>query len=386
MVKVVVPFIDNHYATTRQPEDRLLLGYSKSGWGALSLLARNPEVFGYAASWDAPLLLDFRELWGIAEHFGTADQLNRHQPLSALHRAADKLMGRRRFALLGHSLFGPWPSGEFEKTPHTNTAHQRLVEWGIPHYYSNSIQATHHWDGTWVQSSVAALVELSRPAAGTARSFRCDFAAAENHSVTKLGLDAVTQNGGWIIATAQKTAFAASPTGDNHALLVQGQGGTSYRFTLCPAEVFDLTSGAELSFKTALRGGYGAEGRSYGGNRNHILEGRDALSRPIFRLIVVGYSKHGRIGYLDAEDGLHLFEPRLRRADADTYDPEAMHEVRLTFGVNGIAVSVDGRVLSPQIPYDRRSTTALVDLQLYGTNYAAAAFFDDFVLRPSSDE
>jgi len=59
----VVPFIEERYSTLREPEGRLLFGFSKSGWGAFSLLLTYPDCFGYAASWDAPLLI--REF-----HFG----------------------------------------------------------------------------------------------------------------------------------------------------------------------------------------------------------------------------------------------------------------------------------------------------------------------------
>ena len=89
-VKVVVPFIDRTYQldekrrmdassvriqahadgrgvhpTPVNKESRWLLGFSKSGWGAWSLLARNPDLFGRAAAWDAPLDMPRRK-WSVA--------------------------------------------------------------------------------------------------------------------------------------------------------------------------------------------------------------------------------------------------------------------------------------------------------------------------------
>src|SRR5262245_2541048 len=57
-LKVVVPFIDKTYPVRAEAEGRLLLGFSKSGWGAWSLLLRRPDLFSRAAAWDAPLMLD----------------------------------------------------------------------------------------------------------------------------------------------------------------------------------------------------------------------------------------------------------------------------------------------------------------------------------------
>ncbi|HVV99256.1 MAG TPA: alpha/beta hydrolase-fold protein, partial [Planctomycetaceae bacterium] len=49
-LQVVVPFVHKTYPVEDKPH---LLGFSKSGWGAWSLLLRNPKTFGRAAAWDA---------------------------------------------------------------------------------------------------------------------------------------------------------------------------------------------------------------------------------------------------------------------------------------------------------------------------------------------
>ena len=48
-MKTVVPLIEEHYSALGTAEGRLLFGFSKSGWGALTLILRNPDFFGYAA-------------------------------------------------------------------------------------------------------------------------------------------------------------------------------------------------------------------------------------------------------------------------------------------------------------------------------------------------
>ena len=50
---VVVPFIDASYPTIAAPEGRLVLGYSKSGYGSAMQLVHHPDVFGRAGSWTA---------------------------------------------------------------------------------------------------------------------------------------------------------------------------------------------------------------------------------------------------------------------------------------------------------------------------------------------
>src|SRR5262245_32494414 len=75
----VVPFIEKKYSTLGTPEGRLLFGFSKSGWGAFSLILTYPEYFGYAAAWDSPIL--FTEFhFGMKSIYGTPEQLALYRP------------------------------------------------------------------------------------------------------------------------------------------------------------------------------------------------------------------------------------------------------------------------------------------------------------------
>ena len=73
-IKVVVPFVEKTYPLLANADGRLLLGFSKSGWGAWSLLLRHPDLFGRAAAWDAPMMMDRIGKYGNAPIFG--DQSN----------------------------------------------------------------------------------------------------------------------------------------------------------------------------------------------------------------------------------------------------------------------------------------------------------------------
>ena len=50
MVGTFLQEIDQIAETSVAPAQRLLLGYSKSGWGAVTLLLRHPHIFGRAAA------------------------------------------------------------------------------------------------------------------------------------------------------------------------------------------------------------------------------------------------------------------------------------------------------------------------------------------------
>jgi hypothetical protein len=96
----VVPFVEGRCSTIRGPEGRLLLGFSKSGWGAISLILRNPDFFGYAAAWDAPMMLpDF--YYSMDEVFGTREQLSDYRPDLLAVQRKESFQSRPRLVLLG---------------------------------------------------------------------------------------------------------------------------------------------------------------------------------------------------------------------------------------------------------------------------------------------
>ena len=76
LLKVVVPFVDKTYPVRAKADGRLLLGFSKSGWGAWSLLLRNSDVFGRAIAWDAPLKMDRPGKYGSGDIFGTPENFD----------------------------------------------------------------------------------------------------------------------------------------------------------------------------------------------------------------------------------------------------------------------------------------------------------------------
>jgi S-formylglutathione hydrolase FrmB len=148
-VKVVLPFFEQTYPALAKPEGRLLLGFSKSGWGALTLLLRHPSVFGKAVAWDAPLMMDAPGKYGSGEIFATRDNFTKYQVTKLIEQQGAKLGDKKRLALMGY--------GNFRKDH--QAAHELLEKLKVPHEYQDGPPRKHDWHSGWVTSGVQFLVQ-----------------------------------------------------------------------------------------------------------------------------------------------------------------------------------------------------------------------------------
>jgi hypothetical protein len=165
MVKEIVPEVDRLYPTVPALEGRLLFGFSKSGWGAFTLILRNPGVFGYAASWDAPLMMTERPFgsWRTDETFGTAQNMAGYLPSRLLQERGAAFRKRERLVLAGKNLFGPACDSRFPYAgpSQTEAAHSLMERLGIRHRYDVGVTAPHRWDEAWIAPVLAMLWELA---------------------------------------------------------------------------------------------------------------------------------------------------------------------------------------------------------------------------------
>jgi hypothetical protein len=106
LLRVVIPFVEGRYPARAEPGGRLLLGFSKSGWGAFSLLLRHPDLFGKAAAWDAPLMMEGPGRYGSGDIFATPENFEGHRVTGLLERRAAGLRDGNRLILLGFGNFG----------------------------------------------------------------------------------------------------------------------------------------------------------------------------------------------------------------------------------------------------------------------------------------
>jgi LmbE family N-acetylglucosaminyl deacetylase len=148
-LKVVLPFVESRYPARAEPGGRLLLGFSKSGWGAFSLVLRHPDVFGKAAAWDAPLMMDRPGRYGSGEIFGTPENFEGYRLTSLLARPSDGPGGNVRLIHLGYGNFRD-----------QHEAFEALLQGkSVPHRYINGPKREHRWESGWVPEAVEALFQ-----------------------------------------------------------------------------------------------------------------------------------------------------------------------------------------------------------------------------------
>lgn len=147
-LQVVIPFVERTYPVRTEAEARLLLGFSKSGWGAWTLLLRHPDRFGKAAAWDAPLALDAPGKYGSGPIFGTAENFAGYRIDKLLARKAANLGDRPRLILTGYGNF----RGEHAAT------HDWLRKLNIAHVYRDGPARRHDWHSGWVGEAVELLL------------------------------------------------------------------------------------------------------------------------------------------------------------------------------------------------------------------------------------
>jgi S-formylglutathione hydrolase FrmB len=152
ILKDVVPLVDKLYSTRAERDGRLLLGFSKSGWGAFCLLLRHPDTFGKAVAWDAPLMMDRPGRYGSGPIFGTEENFAKYEIASLLRSKAPQLQQTNRLINFGY--------GNFRE--HHEAAHRLMDNLGIRHTYRDGPQREHSWHSGWLPAAVEMLMADER--------------------------------------------------------------------------------------------------------------------------------------------------------------------------------------------------------------------------------
>jgi S-formylglutathione hydrolase FrmB len=147
-LKVVVPFVEKTYPAKAETSGRLLLGFSKSGWGAWSLLLRHPDTFGKAAAWDAPLMMEKHGMYGSGDIFATAENFAGYRIAKLLEDNAAKFQKEPRLILLGY--------GNFRE--HHKRAHELMDKLKVAHEYRDGPSRKHDWHSGWVKEAAELLL------------------------------------------------------------------------------------------------------------------------------------------------------------------------------------------------------------------------------------
>jgi hypothetical protein len=155
LLKTVIPFVEKRYPVRTDGEGRLLIGFSKSGWGALALLLRNPQLFYRAAGWDIGIRADTgpvtenERAQRIAREWGTVKNFEANR-ISNLVKTKGRELGNEA-RLFYFSTEGTRAIGGVE-------IHRLLVENKIPHRYVMEPYRKHSWDSGWIPEAMAFLI------------------------------------------------------------------------------------------------------------------------------------------------------------------------------------------------------------------------------------
>lgn len=147
ILKVLLGMIESRYPVVPGREGRLLVGFSKSGWGAWSLALRHPKLFAAAAAWDAPLAMARPSHYGMGPIFGTQANFEKYRITALLARAAKRKTPLPRLILLGYGGFRQ----QMQKV------HELMQQLQIPHVYANEARRQHDWRSGWLAGAVEML-------------------------------------------------------------------------------------------------------------------------------------------------------------------------------------------------------------------------------------
>lgn len=152
IVRDLVPFADK-LSPSGQLRHRYIIGFSKSGYGAVTLILRHPDIFEATAAWDFPAELDkisaFPDLNG---NFADQANFNMYEipPLITAH-AAD-FQHRNRLWISGDK-------GIF--TPDMVKLHTQLTALSIPHTWAQGGYRHHDWSSGWLEGAAEYLAANS---------------------------------------------------------------------------------------------------------------------------------------------------------------------------------------------------------------------------------
>ena len=158
MVSDLVPWVQGALSVTGQ-EEHWLVGFSKSGFGAVTLLFRNPSVFNAAAAWDFPADQPDTSDFNMLDNYGTENNFQSNYRLTS-----DWIDARK---------------GPFQGTGRLWLSQDYVTYFGVPTYrdevlafadrlrgegaqfmLAGGAARTHGWASGWLPEAIAGLRSL----------------------------------------------------------------------------------------------------------------------------------------------------------------------------------------------------------------------------------
>jgi hypothetical protein len=119
-----------------------LLGFSKSGWGSLSVLLNFPDIIDGIFIWDTPFCTGFNKDWGMDQVFRDKRYFNSNYILTnRIGKSAIKL--KDKIIVIG---------GNYMFLKETETFLKLMDEEKISYYYNLDLQYRHEWNKGWIYS------------------------------------------------------------------------------------------------------------------------------------------------------------------------------------------------------------------------------------------
>jgi hypothetical protein len=143
LLDIVVPLIEERYPVVKAKEGRFLLGFSKSGFGAIAIMLRNLDRIGKAAAWDAPLMMNspLPSEDEMQRVFATQENFDKYCVPTLVEKHLTTLQtGPPRLVLVSNGR----DSGEIPDL------HKLLDQRGIPHRFKIDEKREHTWTSQWL--------------------------------------------------------------------------------------------------------------------------------------------------------------------------------------------------------------------------------------------
>jgi Ca2+-binding RTX toxin-like protein len=150
MSTLLPAWVDSNFDPSGADKD-LLIGFSKSGYGALDLLLKHPDVFADAAAWDFPADMVYND-YGSAENYGTEANFQDNYQLSGAFIDAWKAPFTTEDRI--------WISGSDVFQSQVSDFDTLLTSHGVLHTVAPSTHDDHNWSSGWLSDAVAGLYEL----------------------------------------------------------------------------------------------------------------------------------------------------------------------------------------------------------------------------------
>jgi Tryptophan-rich Synechocystis species C-terminal domain/Putative esterase len=152
VASVLAPWANGNLSTSRS-EKALLIGFSKSGYGALDLLLKHPDTFAAAAAFDFPGNMTTNDDYGASANYGT--QVNFQDNYQLTGAFIDKL--KAPFATQARILISEGPVFESQVADFDAL----LTARGVAHTLLAQRNYAHSWSGGWLPDAVAGLFALA---------------------------------------------------------------------------------------------------------------------------------------------------------------------------------------------------------------------------------